>query len=115
MNEILFTIFGLYCTANLIITYIIPLLLDAYMDKHEKTFWRYVFIYQYSAYKYSKDELSTIGIIILEIIVTLCTFVSSVCIFLIMGIIEIFLAICNLFFLVFKKRRGNYEKSNCNN
>lgn len=111
MNETLSTIFGLCGVINLIITYTIPILLDADLEEHEKTFWRYVFIYQYSAYKFSKDELSTIGMIILEIIITLCTFASSVYIFISMGMLEIFLAICHLFFLIFKKRRGKYEQS----
>lgn len=112
MNETLSTIVGLHCVINLVITYIIPLLLDADMEEHEKTFWRYVFIYQYSAYKFLKDELSIIGLIILEIIITLCTFASNVYIFFGMGAIEIFLAICHLFFLIFRKRRGKYGRSN---
>lgn len=104
MNETLINIFGIYCVINLIVTYTIPLLLDADMDECEKTFWKSVFIYQYSAYKSSKDEINIIGIIILEIIITLCTFASSVLIFLGMSAIEIFLAICELFYWIFKKR-----------
>lgn len=103
MNETLINIFGIYCFINLIITYTVPLVLDANMDDKEKSFWRYVFVYQYCTYKSSKDSINTLGIIILEIIVTLCTFGSSVLIFITLSVIEAFLAICNLFCLIFKK------------
>ncbi len=104
MNKTLVDIFGFYCFINFIITYIVPIMLDADMNDEEKSFWRYVFIYQYGTYKYSKDSINTLGIIILEIIVTLCTFGSSVLIFIGLSILEIFLAMCALFCLIFKKR-----------
>lgn len=103
MNEILINIFGTYCFINLIITYMVRPALDANMDDEEKSFWRYVFIYQYCTYKSSKDSINTLGIIILEIIVTLCTFGSSVLIFIGLSVVEVFLAICSLFCLIFKK------------
>ena len=103
MNETLINIFGIYSFINLIITYIVPLILDASMDDKEKSFLRYIFIYQYCTYKSSKDSINTLGIIILEIIVTLCTFGSSILIFIGLSIVEVFLAICNLFCLIFKK------------
>ena len=103
MNETLINIFGIYGFISLIITYIVPLMLDADMDNEEKSFWRYIFIYQYCTYKSAKDSINTLGIIILEIIVTLCTFGSSVLIFIGMSILEAFLAICYLFCLIFKK------------
>jgi hypothetical protein len=103
MNETLINIFGIYGFINLIITYIVPLMLDADMDDKEKSFWKYVFIYQYCTYKYSKDSINTLGIIILEIIVTLCIFGSNILIFVGLSVLEIFLAICKLFCLIFKK------------
>lgn len=104
MNEILVGILGVYMIVNVIITYIIPLILDSTMDDKEKSFLRYIFIYQYCTYKSSKDSINTLGIIILEIIVTLCTFGSSILIFIGLSIVEIFLAIGKLFYLIFKKR-----------
>lgn len=103
MHETLINIFGIYGFINLIITYIVSLMLDENMDDKEKSFWRYVFIYQYCTYKSSKDSINTLGIIILEISVTLCTFGSSVLIFIGLSILAIFLAICKLFCLIFKK------------
>lgn len=103
MNEILINIFGIYGFINLIITYIVPFILDVGMDDEKKSFWRYIFIYQYCTYKSSKDSINILGIIILEIIVTLCTFGSSVLIFIGMSILEVFLGICSLFCLIFKK------------
>lgn len=102
MSEILINIFSYYCVINLFILYLVPVL-DAKMEDEEKSFWRYIFIYQYFIYKSSINEINMLGIIILEIIVTVCTFGSSVLIFIGMSILEIFLAICNLFCLVFKK------------
>lgn len=104
MNEILFDIFGIYCFLNFLSLYLIVPVLDANMDDEEKSFWRYVFIYQYSAYQSAKDSINMLGIIIFEILVTLGTFVASIMIFVGMSILETFLAICKLFCWIFKKR-----------
>lgn len=104
MNETLVNIFGIYCLFNILSLYLIAPILGANMDEDEESFWKYVFVYQYSTYKSSVNKINTLGIIILETIVTLCTFVSSILIFVGMGILEIFLAICDLFYLIFKKR-----------
>ena len=104
MNEALVNIFGIYFFLNLLILYLVAPVLDANMNEDEKSFWKYIFIYQYAVYKSSINEINTPGIIILEIIVTLCTFGSSILIFIGMSILGIFLAICELFCLIFKKR-----------
>lgn len=104
MNETLVNIFGIYCFLNFLVLYLITPILDVNMDDKEKSFWKYVFICQYCTYKFSRDSINIFGIIILEIIVTLCTFITSVLIFVGMGILETLLSICKLFCWIFKKR-----------
>lgn len=104
MSEVLINIFDIYCLINLFILYLVTPVLGVTMEDEEKSFLKTVFIYQYATYTSSINKINMLGVIILEIIVTLCTLGSNVVIFIGMSMLEIFLSICDLFYLIFKKK-----------
>lgn len=63
-----------------------------------------IFIYQYAIYALTHDKLNIVGIIILEILVTVSVWFLNVIIFICVCFYYIVWAICRLFYLFFKKR-----------
>ena len=78
---------------------------NIFSNKHE--FIRCVFMYQISAYQFLSEEINTVGIVILEILITASTWYLNVIIFGILIIILILKAICHMFYIVFRKRNKN--------
>lgn len=77
---------------------------DTYIltDIHE--FIKCVFMYQIGAYQFLKEEINTIGIVILEILITASVWFLNVIIFVLLIAILILKTMCHLFWLVFRKR-----------
>lgn len=63
-----------------------------------------IFIFQYELYECIKDKLNMFGVIILELIVTIFTFGTSIMLFIIAVIDWIFTLLWKFFYLIFKKR-----------
>lgn len=63
-----------------------------------------IFVFQYEAYKHMKDELNMLGIVILETIITVLTFGSSIIMFITFLIIGTLMLIWEIFCFVFQKR-----------
>ena len=74
------------------------------INKCEPFSWKAIFIFQYALYTYMKDELNLLGIVILETIVTILTFGSSVILAIMIAITWILLSSWKLFYFIFKKR-----------
>lgn len=76
--------------------------LDIYNDKFYS--WKNMFVFQRWLYDNMKDRLNLLGIIILEIIVTILTFGASVTLFACTTMVCVLLLCWKLYCLVFKKR-----------
>lgn len=68
-------------------------------------FIKCVFMYQVDAYKELNKEINIIGIVILEILITISVWFLNVMIFLCLIIVLILKMICNLFLTVFKIKK----------
>ena len=63
-----------------------------------------IFMYQYMVYELAKEDLNIVGIIILEIFTTFSVWFLNIIIFIIVCLYYMLLAICKLFYFIFKKR-----------
>lgn len=68
-------------------------------------FLKLVFMYQYALYRLTEDSISTVGIIILEILTTLSVWFLNVIVLICICMYYIGLFICKRFYFVFRKRR----------
>lgn len=93
---------GAYMTFSFIILLFTSITIDVYGYKLFSC--KTIFIFQYELYECIKDELNMFGIIILELIVTILTFGTSIMLFIIAVIGWIFTLLWKLFYLIFKKR-----------
>ena len=71
-------------------------------DDYESFSWKAIFVFQYELYKHMKDKLNMLGIVILETIITILTFGSSIIMFIIILITCTFMLSLELFCFVFK-------------
>lgn len=76
--------------------------LGIYNDKFYS--WKNIFVFQRWLYDNMKDRLNMLGIIILEIIVTVLTFGASVTLFVTTVIVSVLVLCWKLYCFVFKKR-----------
>ena len=63
-----------------------------------------IFVYQYTVYQLTKDELNKIGILILETITTFSVWFLNILILIVMCAWYILSAVWDLFYFIFKKR-----------
>lgn len=63
-----------------------------------------IFMYQYMVYELAKGNLNIAGIIILEIFTTFSVWFLNVIIFVVICLYYVLLAICKVFYFIFKKR-----------
>lgn len=64
-----------------------------------------IFMYQYTVYRLSKDNINIIGIILLEILTTFSVWFLNIFIIILICVYYIGLFICRAFYFVFRKRR----------
>ena len=101
----LINVFGLYYLFCFVLIGIGgSLVLTSDFDELFENKLKLIFMYQYALYKITEDKLNLVGIIILEILLTLSVWFLNVLIFVILCIWYVISAIWNLFYFIFKKR-----------
>lgn len=79
--------------------------------KDVKEFFKCVFMYQVALYNATERYINNIGILILEVLVSALAFPLNILIFVILGTIMIIKGIAKLFYLAFRKKDEELDKS----
>lgn len=85
----------------------ITLMCDNYIIPYsgKVNFLKLIFMYQYAVYKFAKDDISIVGIILLELLTTLSVWFLNVLVLIVLCMYYIGLFICKVFYFIFRKRR----------
>ena len=97
---LVFIFVGIGCTLAITSDY------DEIVSRSGKVnFLKLIFMYQYAVYQLTKDNINTVGIILLEILTTLSVWFLNILVLIVICVCYIGLFICRAFYFVFRKRR----------